>query len=71
MWPLRKAAITEMARAAASVSHAMDGIVTFDDRGVVEQFNTAAERMFAYAAKEVIGKNGEMLMPAPAPEGGN
>jgi PAS domain S-box-containing protein len=69
--PVRKAAITEMARAAAIVSHAMDGLVTFDERGVVEQLNPAAERMFGYAAEEVIGKNVKMLMPAADPEGRN
>ena len=69
--PLRQAAITEMVRAAAIVSHAMDGIVTFDERGVVEQLNPAAERMFGYAAEEVIGKNAKMLMSEADFEGRN
>jgi PAS domain S-box-containing protein len=69
--PLRKAAITEMVRAAAIVSHAMNGIVTFDERGMVEQFNPAAERMFGYAAEEVIGKTAKMLLSEADLEGRN
>jgi two-component system, sensor histidine kinase and response regulator len=67
--PLRKAAITEMVRAAAIVSHAIDGIVTVDEQGVIVQFNASAERMFGYSADEVIGKNVKMLMSEADLEG--
>ncbi|MGP0064588.1 MAG: PAS domain S-box protein [Isosphaeraceae bacterium] len=47
------------------VNHVIDGIITIDDRGTVMTFNPAAERIFGYAAQEVIGQNIKMLMPEP------
>jgi PAS domain S-box-containing protein len=42
-----------------------DGIVTINERGIVETINPAAERLFGYTAAEVIGHNVDMLMPEP------
>jgi PAS domain S-box-containing protein len=47
------------------VNHVVDGIISLDDHGTVTTFNPAAERIFGYAAQEVIGQNLKLLMPEP------
>ncbi len=42
-----------------------DGIITIDNQGIIETFNSAAERIFDYSTKEVLGQNVNMLMPEP------
>lgn len=45
------------------VNSAADGIITIDEHGEINQFNKAAENIFLYEKKEVIGKNISVLMP--------
>ncbi|MDP1651409.1 MAG: PAS domain S-box protein, partial [Rhodocyclaceae bacterium] len=52
-------------RIAAILDTVVDGVITINDRGTVETLNPAAERMFGYAAAEVVGQNINMLMPEP------
>ena len=53
------------ARIRSVLNTTVDGIITIDERGVVETFNPAAERIFGYQATEVIGQNINRLMPKP------
>lgn len=48
----------------AIIQHAMDGIITVNEAAEIQGFNPAAEKIFGYSQKEVIGKNVTILMPA-------
>jgi two-component system, LuxR family, sensor kinase FixL len=49
----------------AILETAVEGIITINERGLCESFNRAAERIFGYKAREVIGRNISLLMPTP------
>ncbi|HVS94224.1 MAG TPA: PAS domain-containing sensor histidine kinase [Mucilaginibacter sp.] len=49
----------------AIIENAIDGIITIDERGLIETINPAACALFQYSPSEVIGKNVNVLMPSP------
>ncbi|BCJ92290.1 hypothetical protein IZ6_30250 [Terrihabitans soli] len=42
-----------------------DAMVVINERGIIQSFSSAAERLFQHYADEVIGQNVSMLMPGP------
>ena len=42
-----------------------DAMIVIDERGAMQSFSSAAERLFGYKAGEVLGKNIRMMMPSP------
>lgn len=57
----------EQGRAALTVvlDNVTDGIITIDERGLIESINAACVRMFGYPADQVMGRNIAMLIPEP------
>lgn len=43
----------------------VDGIITIDERGLIETVNSGAEKMFGYRKEAITGKNISILMPTP------
>lgn len=52
-------------RLKAIIENAIDGIITIDQRGIIETLNPAAAAIFEYDPAEVIGHNISILMPEP------
>jgi two-component system sensor kinase FixL len=42
-----------------------DAMIVISERGVIQSFSSAAQRLFGYSADEVIGSNVRRLMPNP------
>jgi PAS domain S-box-containing protein len=53
------------ARLRAIVETAADGIITINQRGIIEFVNPEAEHLFGYSRDELIGHNVSLLMPSP------
>ncbi|MES2070569.1 MAG: MHYT domain-containing protein [Pseudomonadota bacterium] len=52
-------------RLQAIVDTAVDGIITYDEQGIIQAFNRSAELMFGWQAAELIGKRANLLMAPP------
>jgi two-component system sensor kinase FixL len=61
--------VTEREHAQAALRNLIDttqdAVVTIDRHGHIELFNAAAERIFGYTRKEVMGQKVQLLMPEP------
>ena len=54
----------------AVLAAAFDAIITIDHRGVVVEWNSAAERLFGYARSEAVGREmAELIIPPQLREG--
>ena len=47
----------------AIIYNALDGIITFNDKGEIQGINPAAEQIFGYSPDVVLGKSIQVLMP--------
>ncbi|QCR21485.1 PAS domain S-box protein [Pontibacter sp. SGAir0037] len=57
--------LEDRTRLKAIIDTAIDGIITIDQRGIIETVNPAAANIFGYAPAEIIGQNIKILMPEP------
>ena len=65
MEKLRQHSFEQESRLKAIIDNAIDGIITIDQRGLIETVNPAAAQIFGYHPEEVIGNNIKILMPEP------
>ncbi len=65
MKSLQAALASEEAKLQAIFRNALESIVVIDEAGRIERVNPATERMFGYAAEELVGRNVSILMPEP------
>jgi PAS domain S-box-containing protein len=49
----------------AIIETAIDGLITIDNRGIIETLNPAALKLFGYTEEDIKGKNISVLMPEP------
>ncbi|MEP3349086.1 MAG: MHYT domain-containing protein [Marinomonas sp.] len=59
---------TNELRLKTTLDTAVDGIITIDHKGLIQEFNKAAVTIFGWQEEEVIGKNISTLMPQPYEE---
>lgn len=52
-------------RLRAIIENAIDGIITINDKGIIESVNPAVLKLFGYQTVELLGKNINILMPEP------
>jgi diguanylate cyclase (GGDEF)-like protein/PAS domain S-box-containing protein len=65
---MRRQVHSRQQRLETILGNAAEGIVTFDARGVIESFNSAAVRLFGYPEAEAMGADIGMLVPPANPD---
>jgi two-component system, LuxR family, sensor kinase FixL len=55
----------QQSRLHAILDTAADGIITINERGIIQSANPAAASIFGYDVEELLGRNVSMLMPEP------
>ena len=67
--PVIRSALQEReARLQSILETAPDAIIVIDDRGIIESYSSAAQRLFGFTAEEAVGQNVRILMPSPYQE---
>src|SRR5690554_191538 len=54
----------ESERLQTLLNHTLEGVITIDDHGIIQNFNAASVCLFGYQPDEIIGQNITRLMPA-------
>jgi len=49
----------------AVMENMRDGVITIDEQGLIDSFNPAAERMFAFTQQDIIGQHIKSLLTIP------
>ena len=60
---MKNSLVESYGRHLAIVDSAVDGIITFNHRGLIQSFNRAAEDIFGYTEEEALGINISNLLP--------
>lgn len=62
----RQKAEQDVRRLVAIVESSEDAIIGMDTRGLIQSWNSGAEKLFGYSSKEVLGRSFNLLMPPDA-----
>ena len=60
---MREQVNSRQERLEAILDNAAEGIITFDEQGIIESINHAAEHLFGYAEIDVIGEDIGLIIP--------
>ncbi|MBX9828448.1 MAG: PAS domain S-box protein [Xanthobacteraceae bacterium] len=60
-----QAALARQAHLQSILDTIPEAMIVIDERGLIQSFSIAAERLFGYASADVIGQNIKIMMPSP------